>query len=211
MESPLCPPGTRLIETLRWDGARLVRRELHLARLAKSAEALGFHHDPARIAAALAGVAGPDPLRVRLTLGQEGACEVTSAPLGPTPTEWRVALHPARLSSDDPLLRHKTTCRALYDAARAMLPPGIDEWIFANERGEVCEGTITTAFFDRGEGETTPPLHCGCLPGVLRAERLSGGLCAEGLLTVGELPRVRLMMGNSLRGQIRARLVLPPG
>lgn len=210
MESALCPPDTRLIETLRWDGTGFIRRDLHLARLERSATALGFGHDAAAIGRTLGRVAGPDPLRVRLTLGRAGDSNVTTAPLGPTPAEWRVALYPVRLRSTDPLLRHKTTQRALYDAARAALPPGIDEWIFANERDELCEGTITTPFFDLGDGEKTPPVTCGCLPGILREERLRAGVCREGVLTIADLPKARLTMGNSLRGPIPARLLPTP-
>ncbi len=210
MESPLCPPDTRLIETLRWDGTGLVRRDLHLARLARSAAALGFCHDAEAVDRALAQITGPDPLRVRLTLGQGGDAEVTTAPLGPTPAEWRVALHPARLHSGNPWLRHKTTQRALFDTARANLPAGIDEWIFANERDEICEGTITTLFFDPGQGGRTPPVACGCLPGILREERIALGQCGEGILTLADLPGVRLTMGNSLRELIPARLVPVP-
>ena len=72
--------------------------------------------------------------------------------------------------------------------------------MFLNERGEVCDGTITTLFFDRGAGLCTPPLSSGLLPGVLRAEMLAGGRCREAVLMGVELPRVRLWMGNSLRG-----------
>jgi 4-amino-4-deoxychorismate lyase len=106
-----------------------------------------------------------------------------------------------RLNSADPWLGHKTTRRAVYDAARAALPQGLDEMIFQNERGEVCEGTITTVFFDRGQGMRTPPLACGVLPGVLRADL---GAAEEVLLAV-DLPRVRLWVGNALRGLIPAR------
>ena len=53
------------------------------------------------------------------------------------------------------------------------MPEGLDELLFLNERGEVCDGTITTLFFDRGEGLRTPPLSCGLLAGVLRAELAS--------------------------------------
>ena len=39
----------------------------------------------------------------------------------------------------------------------------------ANERGEICEGTITNIFADFGDGVLmTPRLDCGLLPGVLR-------------------------------------------
>jgi branched-subunit amino acid aminotransferase/4-amino-4-deoxychorismate lyase len=41
--------------------------------------------------------------------------------------------------------------------------------ILANERGELCEGTITSLFLDDGSGILkTPPLACGLLAGVLR-------------------------------------------
>jgi 4-amino-4-deoxychorismate lyase len=109
---------------------------------------------------------------------------------------WRVGMAGARLASADPWLRVKSTRRAVYDAARAALAPGLDEVVFLNERGEVCDGTITTLFFDRGQGMRTPPLSSGLLPGVLRAELA----VPEEVLRAEDLPRVRLWLGNSLRG-----------
>ena len=52
-------------------------------------------------------------------------------------------------------------------------PPCPQVWTRSCSRtntGEVCDGTITTVFFDRGKGLRTPPLTCGLLPGVLRAD-----------------------------------------
>lgn len=98
----------------------------------------------------------------------------------------------------------KTTRRAQYDAARAVLPPGIHEAIFLNQRGEVCDGSITTVFFDRGQGLRTPPLASGLLDGVLRAELLATGACREEVLMADDLPRVRLSVGNALRGLMPA-------
>jgi 4-amino-4-deoxychorismate lyase len=94
----------------------------------------------------------------------------------------------------------KSTNRAAYDRQRAALPEGTEELIFQNERGEVCDGTITTLFFDRGQGLRTPPLRSGLLPGVLRAELG----CPEEVLLTKELSQVRLWVGNSLRGLIPA-------
>jgi 4-amino-4-deoxychorismate lyase len=208
MESPLHAPDLRLIETLLWDGARFARLDRHLARLSASAALLGFVHDPNGVARALAAVDGPDPLRVRLTLGRAGDVRMSAAPLPDAATEWRIAVSPVRLTSDDPRLRHKTTDRALYDETRAALPDGADEVIFLNERDEVCEGAITNVFFDLGDGLCTPPLACGCLPGILRAEMLARGQAREALLTAADLPRARLWVGNSLRGLVPATLVL---
>ena len=192
--------GVRLIETLLWDGARFPRLPLHLARLAQGAARLGFPCDSDKVTAALAGAVADSPLRVRLTLGAGGDPEVTTAPLPPAKPEWRIGLAEARLSSADPWLAVKSTRRAAYDTARAALPDGLDEVIFLNERGEVCDGTITTVFFDRGQGMRTPPLSCGLLPGVLRAELA----CPEEVLMAQDLPHVRLWVGNALRGLIPA-------
>lgn len=190
----------RLIETLLWDGARFPRLPLHLARLAAGAGALGFPCDLAVVERALLAAVGDAPLRVRLTLGAVGDAEVTVAALPAAKAVWRVGLAGERLVSGDPWLRVKSTRRAAYDAARAALPAGLDEVVFLNERGEVCDGTITTVFFDRGQGMRTPPLSCGLLPGVLRAELA----VPEEVLLADDLPRVRLWVGNALRGLIPA-------
>jgi 4-amino-4-deoxychorismate lyase len=192
--------GVRLIETLLWDGARFPRLPLHLARLAQGAARLGFACDPARASLALSDAVTATPSRVRLTLGAAGDVEVTTAPLPPSRPEWRLGLATARLHSGDPWLSVKSTRRAAYDAARASLPDGLDEVVFLNERDEVCDGTITTLFFDRGQGMRTPPLSSGLLPGVLRAELA----CPEEVLPAADLPRVRLWVGNALRGLIPA-------
>ena len=187
-------PGLRLIETVLWDGRAAPRWALHLARLQRSAALLGW--DCPEVAPA-----GPDhPARLRLTLDRQGRVEWTLAALPPAKAEWRVGLAEARLRSGDPWLRVKSTRREVYDQARANLPEGLDEVLFLNERGEVCDGSITTVFFDRGQGLRTPPLSSGLLPGVLRADQA----CPEEVLPAGDLPCVRLWVGNALRGLIPA-------
>ena len=125
MEGPLCRADTRLIETFGWDGQGFRRLAAHLARAKASAAALGFRWDEAAVNRALATVGGPAPLRVRLTIGRAGDADLTTTPLPPAKPEWRVIIAPDRLDPDLPLLRHKTTERALYDRARAGLPEEI--------------------------------------------------------------------------------------
>ena len=186
--------GLKLIETLGWDGTAFARLDLHLARLTRSAGTLGWPCGDAQ--AALHAAAPAHAARLRLTLDCRGKFDVTVAPLPPALPVWRLGLAAQTLRSDDPWLTVKSTNRAAYDAARATLPPGVDEVILQNQRGEVCDGTITTVFFDQGEGLRTPPLRCGVLPGVLRAEMA----VPEQVLMARDLPQVRLWVGNSLRG-----------
>lgn len=192
-------PGLRLIETMLWDGAAVPRLALHQARLTRSARMLGWP-EAGEIAPLLTGLPG-ESLRLRLTMEGKGGLQLEQAPLPQAKADWVVGLAEARLDSADPWLRLKTTRRAAYDRARAALPPGFDELVFLNERDEVCEGTITTVFFDRGEGLRTPPLTSGLLPGVLRAALD----VPEEVLPARDLGQVQLWLGNSLRGLIRAR------
>lgn len=203
-----------LIETLRWEpGAGFVRLERHLARLERSAAALGLPGaEGARQAlfAALPPSPQPSPLRIRLELFTGARIDVQTAPFTPLApgTAWRLKIAATRLASDNPLLRHKTSRRALYAAARAEFPAAdADEVILANERGEVCEGTITSLFLDDGSGILkTPPLTCGLLAGVLREELLESGKVVEHVLRPEDLIGGGILVGNSLRGLIEGSL-----
>jgi 4-amino-4-deoxychorismate lyase len=199
--------GLRLVETFGWTPERGCRRlAAHRARLARGAATLGVAVDWAGVARALAGIGGAGPLRVRLTVGLDGAAAVETAPAPPAAAAWRLVVAEARLRSDDPWLALKTTRRPAYDAARAALPAGADEAILLNELGEVCDGTITTVFADLGAGVVTPPLAAGVLPGVLRAELLARGRAREAALRPADLAGARLWVGNALRGLIPAHL-----
>lgn len=197
-------PELKLIETLGWDGQQLRRLPLHLARLSASAARLGWGCDPAAAEAALRAALPKTPARMRLTLDATGRIEVQAAALPAAKPLWQIGLSAQSLRSDDPWLGLKTTRRPAYDAARAELPAHLDEVILANERGEVCDGSITTVFFDRGQGLRTPPLSCGLLPGVLRADLA----LPEEILRLEDLPEVQLWVGNSLRGLIPAHFHL---
>jgi 4-amino-4-deoxychorismate lyase len=206
--------GFDLIETLRWElGAGFVRLERHLDRLCSSAAALGFGFGRSGVVRALGeAVAGAaSPQRVRLLLHQGGDAEAAAHPFEPLPAGkvWRLRIAHARLSSADMLLRHKTTRRETYVQARAEYPAAqADEVLLINERGEACEGTITSLFVDFGDGVLlTPRLDCGLLPGVLRAELLDEGRAVEAVIAADALRSARaLFVGNSLRGLISAEL-----
>jgi 4-amino-4-deoxychorismate lyase len=208
MESPLCdvPAGTRLIETFGYvPGQGVARQGLHVSRLMGSARALGFAHDRDAAEALLDKITGPASLRCRLMLAQDGALELETFPMPARMTEMRFVIADQRLDSANPLLRHKTTQRAVYDLARAALPGGVDEAILLNERDEVCEGTITNISITTPDGEQlTPPLASGCLAGVYRQSLLNTGQVKEAVLTLKDLRAARsIHLINSLRGSTR--------
>jgi len=205
--------GFELIETMRWEPkGGFLRGDRHLARLRASAKALGFDEDPQdAIAKAEDMVVGSDvPLRVRLALSRDGTMTVKSEIYEPLPdgSVWRLELARTRLHSADPLLRHKTSRRDAYTRARSEYGHDqADEVLLANERGEVCEGTITSLFADFGEKALlTPALACGLLAGVLRAGMIDDGAAREAVFSYDDLHSARaVFVGNSLRGLIPAK------
>lgn len=213
MESPFpepVPAGTRLIETFGWrpeTGARHL--SAHLARMAASARAFGYAFDADHARARIDALTGQGALRCRLTLDAAGDLDLTAAPLPAAANRpWRVAIHPERLQADDPWLAHKTSNRALYDTARAGLPDGVDEYLFLNDRDEVCEGTITNLFVTLADGrKVTPALSSGLLPGILRSALLAAGQVVEAVVTPRMLAEAQaITLGNSLRGEVPAQL-----
>ena len=206
MESPLRPDTPAVIETFAWDGAEFARLAAHLGRARSTCAALGLAFDKSAINTALSAAPAGTPARTRLLICGDGPT-VSFAPLSPNPAEWRVALHPQRLHSTDRWLQMKTTNRALYDIARAALPDGVDEYLFLNERDELCEGTISNLFIRRGETLLTPPGRCGLLPGILRAELLGNARAEAAVLHPDDLHNTDIFMGNALRGLIAVALV----
>ncbi|WEF23425.1 aminotransferase class IV family protein [Paracoccus sp. S3-43] len=201
------PAGLTVFETMRAEAdGRIALWPLHLDRLRRDCAAVGFPLDEGRVAAVLAGLPRGQVLRARLTVDAAGAVALTQQPLAANPPRWRLRIAGIRLSSSDPWLRIKTSRRPAYDAARAALPEGVDEALLLNERGEICEGTITNLFLDRDGRLLTPALACGLLPGVLRASLLASGRAQEAVLLPGDLAEGRILMGNALRGLIPARL-----
>jgi len=197
-----------LIETLRWTrSAGFYLLDDHVARLRRSAAALGFRCAEGDIRGALARtVEGrlEETLRIRLTLARNGAAAAVAEPLSlPRPaTRWGLAIASVRFDSKDPLLRHKTTRRAfLEDAlAEAQEHVGADEALFLNERDELCEGARSNLFVAENGALLTPAAACGLLPGTLRGHLISEGLAREAVLRPPRPGRRR-----GLHGQFGAR------
>ena len=219
-------PPFSLIETLLWqpDSGYWLLSE-HLERLAASAAYFRYLFSKKELMALLDRQAldfTVSPIRVRLTLTKSGRMELDVTPCpAPAAVTWPIpqiaqAELPQVIFSDqatDPgshWLFHKTTLRKMYDTERRRaLAAGLYEVLFANARGEVTEGSITTIFIKQQGALLTPPMECGLLPGVFRRHLLEHPALPvrEAILTRRDIERAEaLFVGNSVRGLVQVRL-----
>ncbi|HTK79988.1 MAG TPA: aminodeoxychorismate synthase component I [Rhizomicrobium sp.] len=205
-----------LIETLRWSpGEGFVRLDRHLARMASSAATFGIQFDRDGAVASLPNAinAHSDPMRFRLALAEDGTFSCVATPLSPASSRWRFTVSPVRVSSNDALLRHKTSWREMFEQEHSRaVSLGYDEIIFLNERGEITEGSRTNIFVRMHGKLVTPAISCGLLNGCLRQELIDCSECSEAILSSDDLVRAdEICLGNSLRGLISADLAGFPG
>jgi len=203
------PTEFSLVETLLWDGSYPLI-ELHLGRLADSADYFGFPCERWEVRAALhaEGATFPDrrPRKVRLLLSPDGGLNIASEILPERiadPKPLRVVLSPHRVDPLDPMLFHKTTHRPLYVEALAQATlAGYDEVLFVNDRGEVTECSNHNIFIERAGRLITPPVECGLIPGVHRQLILqTHPTASQRRLTLDDLRKAdAIFLSNAVRG-----------
>lgn len=209
------PVAFDLLETLLWTpGEGFYLLEQHLDRLAESARYFDRPCEREAIRSELIRAVPPSAtgvLRVRLTVDRTGGCQVEVQPLTPLSMPYRVT--PARdpVPRTDRFLYHKTTRRERYTEA-VKSRPGFTDVLLWNEAGEVTESSLANLIYEWEAEWCTPPVSCGLLPGVARADWLRRGKLRERVLTLDELPRVkRLQLLNSVRKNWPIEVVLTGG
>ncbi|HLG57165.1 MAG TPA: aminotransferase class IV [Vicinamibacterales bacterium] len=200
-----------LLETMRLDAGTIVRLEGHLRRLSAAAAHFDFRYDEAAIRSAMARTAHAHPedsWRVRLLLAKDGTPTIEcTRDVAEARGPWRVAFATDPVDQRDPFLFNKTTHRVVYDTARRARPD-VDDVILWNERGEVTEATIANVVVEIDGVRYTPPIACGLLGGVFRAELLASGHIHERVLTRADVSAAsRLWLINSVREWVDAELV----
>lgn len=183
-----------LLETVRVRNGRVPLWTHHLARLRRSALALGYTipDEPEPPAG------GPERI-CRLEFASRGRVLVT---------ERRVVESPPLRLMTAPVphrgYRHKTTDREWLDAARlAAASAGAEDALFLSEDGSTAESSIWSIFWWEGGRLATPPLELGILPGVARVRlaELADGLL-ESRLPGAELPAHGGFVANAARGVV---------
>ena len=145
------------------------------------------------------------PRRIRLLLARSGAIAIQAGTVPAAVPSMTIAVVPLPVAPGDFRLRHKTSERGFYDAARR--EAGTDEVVFERLDGRLTEGSFTSLFVARDDGMlVTPSVDDGLLPGVLRADLIESGRAVEGSLTRADLLPGRVFVGNALRGLVPATL-----
>ena len=169
----------------------------HLRRLGRSAAGLGLEvPDDDEIRAGVEAVlaaGGPDLGRLRITLtagpgplgsnrDAPGAERPTVLVLGGPavrPATARVVRVPWVRNERSAVAGLKTTSYAENVVALAWANArGASEALLANTIGELCEGTGSNVFVERGGELVTPALDSGCLAGITRELALEWGQAA---------------------------------
>lgn len=195
-----------LLESLLLTQGRYPLLRRHLERL--SASALRFdiplNLDAVRETLGALALRHPEGQhKVRLLVSPLGALHAEAAPITRDWTPLAVGWASEPVQSADPMLRHKTTRRAIYEAALAA-EPHCGDVLLLNERGEVTESTRANIVLHLDGQLLTPPLSSGLLPGVFRAMLLARGRLRERVLTPADVARAnaagRVWLVNSVRG-----------
>lgn len=156
----------------------------HCARMGRSATALGVSFEAAAWRQAVATVLAEHEqltaarLRVRVGLRfglqQSGELIATATAAEDSPEHAHFAIHPQVMDAQNPFLQHKTSVRTHYNAALVEARAhGLFDYVFVNGQGQITEGARSSIFIKLDGEWLTPPLSCGVLPGIARAELLA--------------------------------------
>lgn len=195
----------QILETMLYEpGKGIFLLERHLQRMADSSDYFAWKFDPAQARELLHNTAESSisPLRIRLLCDKNGKLTIETAGFTPTAsgTIAKVVLADHPVDKNDVFLYHKTTCRAVYERAKASAAPGIDDVILYNQQGEITESTIANIVIEKDGKKYTPPVSCGLLPGTYRDHLLNSGELTEKIITISELKSAdKIILINSVR------------
>jgi para-aminobenzoate synthetase/4-amino-4-deoxychorismate lyase len=206
-----------LIETLRVENGRPPLLALHLNRMQASSKALGIAFNRAFLEAQVQDylrACSQGTLRLRLELSSQGELQLSHGAVEPLSGVQNVfwardllSAHTALMQSSNPLLAHKTTARAVYDAGwKAAVENGGFDALFVNERGEVTEGGRSSLFICLNGQWWTPPLQSGVLSGVMREQLLNS---QASLAHTKETALFNTDLGRSILGGAQERVLYP--
>jgi para-aminobenzoate synthetase/4-amino-4-deoxychorismate lyase len=197
----------KLLESILWNASRgYYLLELHLKRLARSAEYFQVVLDLERIKSELQKLEEKLPsegdFKVRLEVDLDGSFSISWEQLPKVKPPLRVKLSSVRIDPQDIFLYHKTSRRKVYERElKKARREGFFEVIFQNKFGELTEGSFSNLFLNIGGQLYTPPVSSGLLPGVFREHLIRSSKVKQRVLHFQDLKTASaIYVGNSVRG-----------
>ncbi|MBK1827480.1 aminotransferase class IV [Haloferula rosea] len=142
--------------------------------------------------------------------GENEKTVLTLVPWTEGPRRLKVATAPWARDERSPLAGVKCTSYAenLMALRMAAGQGDLDELLFANSKGDWCEGTTSNGFAVIGGELVTPSLDSGCLPGTMRSKVLRwaselGIPCRERRIPMQELGEAsEIFLTSAIRGVV---------
>ena len=192
-----------LLETILLENGRIFLFERHLDRLESSAKYWGYKFDRSTCISTITDFVKMKSVqrsRLRLCLSKSGEISINETPF----SSIKINSLTAALATDpidrmNRLLFHKTTNRSVYEHAKSQIP-NIDEVLLYNQDEELTEFCIGNLVVEINGDLYTPPVSCGLLPGVFRAEEIDNGRLIERVLKKDQIDSVdKIYLINSVR------------
>jgi para-aminobenzoate synthetase/4-amino-4-deoxychorismate lyase len=204
-------PRFELIETILWKNGCFAYLGEHLSRLESSAAYFGIPLDTKILRRRITGLrrrlGQARRMRVRILCDGKGnlRSEAVSPEKGWSQRPLTLVKSKKHTDANNPFLYHKTTYRPWYQAAaKAAMDGKCYDTVFTNTKNEITECAMNNIFVRLGDLLYTPPIECGCLPGVLRAALLKSGKCREKILYEKDISGAdEIYCGNSVRGLVQ--------
>jgi branched-chain amino acid aminotransferase len=185
--------GTGVFETIKTVDNKPWAMSRHMRRAVASSQQIGFRIPPedlVRSSVEELCLAEQHPVGLlRLSFGHKGNWSAVHLP-------YESTNQPAKLLSyDEAIAAHGQPIKSYpYDFRLGILESikalGADEAIVCNERGKICEGSVSNLLFRIDDKWVTPPISDGVLPGVMRALVIE--YCGVSVRSIdrSEMPRV---------------------
>jgi para-aminobenzoate synthetase/4-amino-4-deoxychorismate lyase len=206
-----------LFETLLFDGGTCRDLDLHLLRLKKSAQELGFEMNgeliKKTVMTRVEGLSGAHKVKITLQCDGEFEIKISDLAIGLAhgivkdfaEPPRHITLSPLKIDSKSVFQKHKTSNRELYESEFTRGQQlGFYDLVFLNERDEVAEASRHNIFVKMNGIWKTPPLSSGALPGVARQRAIVELGAKEVVLFVEDVRSAdEILLTNSVRGIVR--------
>ena len=199
-----------LVETMLWTpDEKIILQKYHLERLKKSADFFNRKLNTDKAEKLLNSFYSDTPQKIRLLLNDNNQLSYENSKFEALNKDsiLKIKLAKNHINSSNIFVKHKTTNRAVYDNAKKDLHD-CDDVLLWNENQQITECSIYNIAIFKNNRWITPPLKCGLLNGIMRAELIKQEIIHEDIVNLSDLNKTtKIMLFNSVRECIKAILI----